>query len=52
MLGSKPDCHHQLQPTQRHSADYLRIKAAIDLIAQELLEAREVVTIAELEIQA
>lgn len=51
-LGVKSDCHHQLEPTQRHAADYLRIKAAIDLIAQELLEAREVVTIAELEIQA
>lgn len=51
-LAVKHDCYHQLEPTERHSADYLRIKAAIDLIAQELLQSGEVVTIAELMIQA
>lgn len=44
--------HNQLEEAERSSADYLRIKAAIDTIEQEVLETGEGVTIAELEAEA
>jgi uncharacterized protein YhaN len=43
--------HNQLEAAERRSADYLRIKAAIDSIEQEILETGEGATIAELENQ-
>lgn len=51
-VEAKCDDHHQLEAAERRSADYLRIKAAIDSIEQELLEAGEGGTVAELEAQA
>jgi uncharacterized protein YhaN len=44
--------HPLLEAAERRSADYLRIKAAIDSIEQEILDAGEGSTIAELEAQA
>jgi len=51
-VEAKCDGHDQLEAAERRSADYLRIKAAIDSIEQEILETGEGVTIAELEAQA
>ena len=51
-VEAKCDSYNQLEAAERRSADYLRIKAAIDSIEEEILETGEGVTIAELEIQA
>ncbi len=51
-VEAKCDSHNHLEAAERRSADYLRIKAAIDSIEQEILEAGEGVAIAELETQA
>jgi uncharacterized protein YhaN len=51
-VEAKCDGHDQLEAAERRSADYLRSKAAIDSIEQEILETGEGVTIAELEAQA
>ena len=51
-IEAKCNGHHQLEAAERRSADYLRVKAAIDSIEQEILETGEGVTIAELEAQA
>ena len=51
-VEAKCDSHNILEAAERRSADYLRIKAAIDSIEQEILETGEGVTIAELETQA
>ena len=48
-VEAKCDDHSQLEEAERASADYLRIKAAIDSIEQEILETGEGVAIAELE---
>lgn len=44
--------HHQFEAAERLSADYLRIKAAIDSVEQGILDAGEGGTIVELETQA
>lgn len=49
---AKCDARDQLEMAERHSADYLRIKAAIDTIEQEILDAGEGSNIEELEAQA
>ncbi|NKB61269.1 MAG: AAA family ATPase [Gammaproteobacteria bacterium] len=49
---AKCDARDQLEMVERRSAGYLRIKAAIDTIEQEILEAGEGSTIEELEAQA
>ena len=51
-VEAKCDGHSQLEAAERLSADYLRIKLAIASIEQEILEAGEGVTIAELESEA
>ena len=51
-VEAKCDKHIQLEAAERSSADYLRIKAAIDSIELEILETGEGVTIAELEAEA
>ena len=51
-VEAKCDSHSQLEAAERRSADYLRIKAAIASIEQEILDTGEGVTIAELEAQA
>ena len=51
-VEAKCDGHPQLEAAERQSADYLRIKGAIDSIEQEILDAGEGSTIAELEAQA
>ncbi|MCU7859431.1 MAG: AAA family ATPase, partial [Candidatus Thiodiazotropha sp. (ex Lucinoma kastoroae)] len=51
-VEAKCDDHNQLEEAERGSADYLRIKAAIDSIEQEILETGEGITIAELEAEA
>lgn len=51
-VEAKCDGHPLLEAAERRSADYLRIKAAIDSIEQEILDAGEGSTIAELETQA
>jgi len=51
-VEAKCDAHPQLEAAERRSADYLRIKAAIDSVEQEILDAGEGGTIAELETQA
>ena len=51
-VEAKCESHDQLETAERRSADYLRIKAAIDSIEQEILDAGEGSTIAELETQA
>ena len=51
-VEAKCDNHNELEETERRSADYLRIKAAINTIEQEILETGEGVTIAELEVEA
>ncbi len=51
-VEAKCDDHNQFEEAERRSANYLRIKAAIDLLEQEILETGEGVTIAELEAQA
>ena len=51
-VEAKCDDHSQLEVVERASADYLRIKAAIDSIEQEILETGEGVAIAELEAEA
>ncbi|BCD98647.1 ATP-binding protein [Marinagarivorans cellulosilyticus] len=51
-VEAKCDGHPLLEVAERRSADYLRIKAAIDSIEQEILDAGEGSTIAELEAQA
>ncbi|MCU7804275.1 MAG: AAA family ATPase [Candidatus Thiodiazotropha sp. (ex Lucinoma borealis)] len=51
-VEAKCEGHDQLEMADRRSADYLRIKAAIASIEQEILEIGEGVTIAELEAQA
>ncbi|MCU7920460.1 MAG: AAA family ATPase [Candidatus Thiodiazotropha sp. (ex Epidulcina cf. delphinae)] len=51
-VEAKCDSQNQLEEAERSSADYLRIKAAIDTIEQEILETGEGVTIAESEAEA
>jgi uncharacterized protein YhaN len=51
-VEAKCDDHHQLEAAERRSTDCLRIKAAIASVEQEILEAGEGVTIAQLEAQA
>jgi uncharacterized protein YhaN len=51
-VDAKCDGHSQLEGAERRSAHYLRIKAAIASIEQEILETGEGVTIAEQEAQA
>lgn len=51
-VEAKCDGHPLLEAAERRSADYLRIKTAIDSIEQEILDAGEGSTIAELEAQA
>jgi uncharacterized protein YhaN len=51
-VEAKCESHDQLEEAERRSADYLRIKGAIDSIEQEILDAGEGSTIAELEAQA
>ena len=50
-VEAKCASHDQLEAAERRSADYLRIKEAIDSIEQEILDAGEGSTIAELEAQ-
>lgn len=51
-VEAKCESHDQLEAADRRSADYLRIKEAVDSIEQEILDAGEGSTIAELESQA
>jgi len=51
-VEAKCDSHNELEEAERRSADYLRIKVAIDTTEQEILETGEGVTIAELETEA
>lgn len=51
-VEAKCDSHNKLEAAERRSEDYLRIKAAIDSVEEEILETGEGITIAELEIQA
>jgi len=51
-VEAKCDSHNELKEAERRSADYLRIKAAIDSIEQEVLETGEGATVAELEVEA
>ena len=51
-VEAKCDGHSQLEAAERRSADYLRIKGAIDSVEQEILEVGEGATIAELGVQA
>lgn len=51
-VEAKCDAHDQLEAAERRSTDYLRIKETISSIENEILEAGEGVTIAELEAQA
>ncbi|MEL0587521.1 MAG: hypothetical protein AAES65_22005 [Candidatus Thiodiazotropha sp. (ex. Lucinoma kazani)] len=51
-VEAKCDGHTDLEETERRSADYLRIKAAIDFIGQEVLDTGEGATVAELEVEA
>jgi uncharacterized protein YhaN len=51
-VEAKCNNHNELEEAERRSADYLRIKAAIDSIEQEILETGEGATIAELEAEA
>ncbi len=51
-VEAKCDSHNELKEAERRSADYLRIKTAIDSIEQEVLETGEGATGAELEIEA
>lgn len=51
-VEAKCDDHSLLEGAERRSSDYLRIRAAIDSIEQEILDAGEGSTIAELEAQA
>ena len=51
-VEAKCDGHDQLEPAERRSAEYLRIKEAIASIEKEILEAGEGVGIEELEAQA
>jgi uncharacterized protein YhaN len=50
-LEAQCDNHNQLETVQRRSENYLRIKAVIDSIEQEIVETGEGATIAELENQ-
>ncbi len=51
-VEAKCDGHPQLEAAERQSADYLRIKGALESIEQEILDAGEGSTIAKLEAQA
>ena len=51
-VEARCDAHDQLEASERHSADYLRLKESIASIEKEILESGEGVTIAELEVQA
>ncbi len=51
-VEAKCDGHSQLESAERRSDDFLRIKAAIASVEQEILETGEGVTIAEQETQA
>ncbi len=51
-VEAKCDNHNELKEAERRSADYLRIKTAIDSIEQEVLETGEGATVAELEVEA
>ena len=49
---AKCEAYDQLEEAERRSADYLRIKSAIDLIEQEILETGEGATMTKLEAEA
>lgn len=51
-VEAKCDTCDELEEAERRSADYLRIRAAIDAIEQEVKETGEGVTVAELEAEA
>ncbi len=51
-VEAKYDGHNELEEAERRSADYLRVKAAIDSIEQEILETGEGATVTELEVEA
>lgn len=51
-VEAKCDGHAQLDAAERRSADYRRIKGAIESMEQEILDSGEGSTIAELEAQA
>jgi uncharacterized protein YhaN len=50
--GTRRSGHNKLEEAERRSAQYLRIKVAIDTIEQEVLETGEGATVAELEAEA
>ena len=49
---AKCEDHNQLEEAERRSVDFLRIRSAIDLLEQEILETGEGATIAALEAEA
>jgi hypothetical protein len=51
-VEAKRGTHSELEEAQRRSADYLRIKAAIEATEREILEAGEGRSIADLEAEA
>ncbi len=51
-VEAKCDSRTELEDAERRSAQYLKVKAMIDLIEQETLEAGEGATVADLEVEA
>jgi len=51
-IESKCEDHGQLEEAERRSADFLRIRSAIDAVEQEILETGEGATLAALEAEA
>jgi uncharacterized protein YhaN len=51
-VEAKCKTHAELEEAERKSAQYLRLKAAIDLVEQEILDDGEGATVAELEAEA
>ncbi len=51
-VEAKCASHNDLEEMKRRSADYLRIKTAIDSIDQDVLETGEGATVAKLEVEA
>ena len=49
---AKRDSHADLEEAERKSAQYLKIKASLDAVGQEILEAGEGATVAALEVEA
>ena len=49
---AKCEHHHELEQAERSSVDYLRLKHALDVIEQEMVESGEGAGVAELEVEA